>query len=245
MEEFSEIGRVVEEGGLRYHPELHADVPDQRDDGVHAWFDRKDRLETYPSEELEAVKGELHAMPEVAGYEDEKVSIDTIANAMALAVDLTPPTERLSLAPKELVYTGLVEQLETCIDRYTDTIRRFEHLHILFFRDAEKYKQSYANVDQARRSSHSTLIEHLRIMSRFLSAIPRQAGKGFDVREWENYLKEHWFSHDQLTTDSGRKEITEWAVRMDIARKAQAIEAVIDEVLEKKKADGGEIPAPA
>lgn len=230
-------GGEIEAEQRFFHPELHADIPDQRDTGVDTWYHDIKKLESYDPAELEFVMHELEEIPEVADYETERVNLDKIAEMMSIASEYTPETQRSKLAKAEMAYSGLVVELDSLIDRYTDTVRRHQRLGILKFHDPDKYRESIQTTDQARRRSHDALMSHLQAMSRLLTRVPTDIGPGFDRHSWDDVLRRRWFSYDQLRTPRGREEMTEWAVRMDIVRKARAVEDAIQGVLQTKKAD--------
>lgn len=238
MTETSGFEQAPVEAEARFaHPEFRAEVPDQRDAGVDAWYHRLQKLDGYEPAELEVALHELQEIPEVVGYDREPVNLETIGEMMSIAVDHAPAAQQAKLAKVELGYSGLVNELDSLIDRYTETVRRHERLGPLKFHDPEKYRASIQSADQARRRSHDALMSHLQAMSRLLTRVPSEAGAGFDQEGWAEVLHRRWFTYDQLRSSQGRQEITEWAIRMDIVRKARAVETAITETLATKKAD--------
>lgn len=235
-----EILRPIEGEAKVYHEELHADFPEQRDSGVDQWYRHRDRLDQYDPAELESARQEFENIPEVADYDQERVTLEAIGEMMSQAAELTPSEEQNKLTAAELTWPGLVAELENLIDHYTDTVRRHQRLSIMKFHDPEKYLAGSEQADKARHHSHESLMGHIHAMSRFLTGLPGKIGSGFNQPGWDDLLRRRWFSHDEMTTARGRKEITSWALRMDIVRKARVVEAAIDDVLEKKNAERGE-----
>lgn len=220
-----------------YHPELHAPEPEARVSGVQQWYHQVKRLDQHGPEELRAVVDELHDIPEVLEYADEPVNLNSLRSMPELAQTFaeTNPSEKFSAALT--AYQELYLELAGYIDRYTDTLRRFELVRTQSIRedDREKFKIMTKTVDTARKRAHDALMSHLNAISRMLNGqIPKAASSGFNLIGWQSHLKQYWFSLDQIRD---RKYIEEWAVRTDIGEKAAAVEVAIQEVLEKKNAD--------
>lgn len=221
-----------------HHPELHGDVPDKRDDGVTMWYDRRERLANYDPAELQSVLAELKEIPEVIENEHQRVTLRIIAGLPALARDHLPEADRHKLAAVEVTYASLVAELEKYIAEYADTVIRFQRMKIVAqLKDPEEYQSVMKTVDTARKRSHDALMSHLNIISRQLTqAIPKAAGSTFRSSAWEDDIKRHWFSLDEL---HDRKRIGAWAIQQDIVNKSEAIEAAIQATLEQQDADAG------
>lgn len=233
-----------ERGQRYYHPELHAQYPDERDYNVDAWLHKAKHFPEFDSEELETVREELQAIPEVQEYEREPVKIETIENFPNVIIDLSGNEGNEELASALATLAKLSDEIPVLVDRYTDTVRRFHATGSQrFHQEADRYRTMMENIDRSRRVAHDALIGHLHAISRFINLkIPKTAGETFDQTAWEEHIKANWFNIDQM---KDRKYIEEWAMRTDIASKAKAIELAIQENLKKKTADAGELPAPA
>jgi len=221
-----------------FHRELHAAVPDERDDGVRQWYEHREHLASYSPDELAAVRTELHELPEVMEHAHERVSLHNIAGLPGLAYEHVSETNRTSFASVELVYAGLMADLEKQIGQYADTVIRFQRTKIAaMLKEPEEYQALVRTVDTARRRSHDALISQVNAISRYLTmSLPKVAGPGFKSAAWEQDLRRRWFTIDELRD---RERIGTWAIQEDIVSKAEAIEAAINAVLEHKDADAG------
>ncbi len=219
-----------------YHQELHDENPEGRDTAVDAWYHRKDKLAEYDLAELRAVDQELSEMPEVREYGHQRVRIEKIENMCEAAQDYVPEEMLKKFAPMETLYADLVSQLRTQIDRYTETLRKFHTSEVSrFHMDTDRYQSVMKSVDRQRRSAHEVLLDDFHALSRFLTQrIPKTGGSGFNQSGWEAYLKQTWFTIDQL---KDRDYLAEWSVKTDIVEKARTLQAAISARLEKKSAE--------
>lgn len=233
MERAHEVSEA--EGVPQYsHPELQATSADSRDYGVDQWYHRKNKLSEYDPQELEAVVRELHEIPEVESHANERVKLENILAMTEVATDYVADGREERFVEATAGYSDLTDQLTMYVDRYTDTVRRFQTVQLQRFHlETEKYQTMMKNVDQSRRTSHDALMAHLKAVSRYLTVqIPKHAGSGFNAIGWEEQIKRHWFTIDEL---HDRNAITDWAIRADIVRKATDLEQAITQVLEQKK----------
>ncbi len=234
----AELRRSSEAEHEFFHEELHAERPDERDWGVEQWHHRKNNLGRYDAPELVAVIDELKAIPEVEEYNHEVVTLGSLRGTVELARDFVSSEQEEDFEKKTEPLTQMIDQAADYVDRYADTVRRFIALSGERYRlDVEKYQMMMKTIDSSRRLSHDALMSHLSAISRFIKQkIPAAGGATFNRPGWDEYLRHHWFSDDQL---KDRKYIEEWAIRTDIAEKAQALISAIEAELKNKSADEG------
>lgn len=219
-----------------YHEELHAENPEGRDSGVDQWYHRKDRLADYDPVELGVIDQELAALPEVKAYEDEQVRIEMLEEMIPKARDLAPDSQATKFDKLEQDISTLTEQLRLQIDRYAGTLRQFHNSQLARFHlDTERYQAMMKSADSQRRAAHDSLVADFHALSRFLTQrVPKVGGVEFNATGWEEHLKQHWFSYDQL---KDRDYLADWSVKTDIVEKARALRQAITETIEKKSAE--------
>jgi len=226
-----EVATEITESAVDFHEELHGQYPEDRDLGVDRWYSRQDKLSDYDPDELLAIDRELSEIPEVKAYAHEPVTIEAVKNMMTVAAEFNPEVNNWNEAAE--IYSELTGDLQKYINKYAETLRHFAVIHTQAFHlEREQYQARMANSDQARHSAHNTLMSQLNAVSRFLTQkIPKYGGRDFNQSAWDQQLSKRWFSIDQL---KDRDYLADWAIRTDIAEKAQVVRQAIRQTIEKK-----------
>lgn len=198
---------------------------------VDRTYENKDSVESHDDMSLEALAEEVSSLPEFDEYEKLPINYETLDSIL---VEFDEKIARIgdSTGVERLRRTlsKLIDDVKYSTRAYYETVAQFTHFVNGSARDKLEpadYREERERRDRRRRLAHNSLIDNLRILSRFCA---QKVPEHFDGEI--SISKKKYFSSEKL---ADRAYITHWAYAVELGHRTHELAELIHEVMEKRK----------
>lgn len=225
------------------HPELQEPIPERLLTNVAAWDERRNQIPGLPLPELEVADQEFKDIIDER-LAPHPINIDTLNSLESLLqtrLEKSDVDGRTARGVRTRLQ-NVLHLVEHGIVNYGDGVRQ----HVIAGRlrniRPEQGQQLQEIAYRTRGDRHEYLLDALKTLHALCTtAIPDELKKSdFSATGWRTAIRGRLFQpSDLIPTGPKREYIGTWAIDMDVVQRARAVEQVIRDSLEKKRADVG------